>query len=300
MQIYTVPSQFQPEYYKKNIEEIIYDHFKNRDCSSIHTEYIYLPIFWTSYYILHDFADKSGELSNWIHSLDKSKKYFTIVQFDAGIYVQNYDIDIMVFTAGGGGLNIGNGDLEQDECMRKVHYHDVIRTVFCGNKGTYDIPLLCLPEIPLLNLEKDIYCSFMGRMDTHTLRMDIRNTLQNNPKFQFWETVDYDTYKNTLNRSIFSLAPRGFGYTSFRLYEAIAVNSIPIYVWEDKICLPFEDEINWYDFCIVIHISKIHELEEILNKVDIPKMQMRVAEIKKVFTFTYTTDYIIRKIEIEN
>jgi hypothetical protein len=296
MEIYNVPSHFQPEYSKKNIEEIIFDIIKYMNNSNFKTEYIYLPIFWTSYYILHDYGDRSGELATWINSLDKSKKYFTVVQYDSGIYVKNYDIDIMVFTASGGGLNIGIGDLDADPCMCKVKFNDTVRTVFCGNKGSYDIPLLCLPEIPFLNLERDIYCSFMGRMDTHTLRMEIRDTLQNNNEFKFWETVDYETYKQILNRSIFSLAPRGFGYTSFRLYEAIAANSIPIFVWEDKICLPFDDEIDWTEFSIVIHISQIRDLENILKNVNIPKMQQQLAQIKHVFTFNYTTDYIIQKI----
>jgi len=295
MEIYNIPSQFQPEYSKKHIEEILFEIIKT-NIQHIQSDYIYLPVFWTSYYILHDFSDRSGELSGWLDTLDKSKKYFTIVQFDSGIYVKNYDIDIMVFTAGGGGMNIGVGDLDHDECICKIEYNGIRRSVFCGHKGIYDIPLLCLPEIPYLNLERDIFCSFMGRMDTHTCRMEIRDVLQGD-KFKFWETVDYDTYKQILNRSIFSLAPRGYGYTSFRLYEAISANSIPIYIWEDKLCLPFDDEIKWEEFCIVIHISQIRELENILRNVNIPKMLKRVSEIKEVFTFKYTAEYIIKKIE---
>ena len=33
--------------------------------------------------------------------------------------------------------------------------------------------------------------------------------------------------------SLFSLCPRGYGPTSFRLYESIQLGSIPVYIAED-------------------------------------------------------------------
>ena len=58
MIILDVPSKFKPEYKSdypsytsgKNMEEICYEYFLlNKD--NINTEYIYLPVFWTSYYV---------------------------------------------------------------------------------------------------------------------------------------------------------------------------------------------------------------------------------------------------------
>jgi len=295
MIINNIPSKFQPVYSKKNIEELIFDIIKS---SEVVSEYIYLPVFWTSYYILNNYGDRSGELSDWINSLDKSKKYFTIVQNDAGIHVKNYDIDIIVFSAGGGGLNISIGDLDIDSCYSHIFYNNISRVVFSGNIGTYDIPLLSLPEIPSLDLQKDIYCSFAGRYDTHLLRMSVKDKLKHNNKFLFLNSMDYNSYTNIINRSIFSLCPRGFGYTSFRLYESLLVNSIPIYIWEDKISLPFSDEINWNDFCVIIHIDQIDNLEKILNDIDIDKMQQRISELKYIFSIKYTSEYIIKKISL--
>ena len=115
MLIQQVPQEFQPIYRSnypgysagKNIEEICYDYFINQQ-SSINSDYIYLPVFWTSYYVTHGYGQNINGLYNWLSTLDKTKKYFTIVQYASGIHVQNFDLNITVFSAGGGGLNIKN------------------------------------------------------------------------------------------------------------------------------------------------------------------------------------------------
>lgn len=139
MQICHVPPQFQPHYEShyppyssgKNIEEIIF-HYLQSIKDTIETNYIYLPVFWTSYYILHDYKDESKELSNWLETLDKSKKYFTVVQFDSGIFVNNSDIqkeiNITVFSAGGGGLNT-------PDSIKEYEFHGMKRQFSMVEKG---------------------------------------------------------------------------------------------------------------------------------------------------------------------
>ena len=136
----------------------------------------------------------------------------------------------------------------------------------------------------------------MGRFDTHKCRIDMKNALSNNKNFIFYNSVNFEEYKNIINRSIFTLAPRGFGYTSFRIYEAILGNSIPIYIWDDKKILPYSDELNWDDFCVVINTNQINELPNILKNIDIPKMQSKISQVKDLFTFDEMSKYIIRKI----
>lgn len=299
MLIQQVPQEFQPIYRSnypgysagKNIEEICYDYFINQQ-SSINSDYIYLPVFWTSYYVTHGYGQNINGLYNWLSTLDKTKKYFTIVQYASGIHVQNFDLNITVFSAGGGGLNIKNHDTVHD-----VTFHGLKRSCFFGKKGTYDIPLICLPEFPNRNLNRDIYCSFMGRFDTHKCRIDMKNVLTD-PKYLYKNSENFNEYCNILNRSVFTLAPRGFGYTSFRIYEAILAGSIPIYIWEDKKILPFEDILDYDTFSIVIHISELNKLEDILSKVNVLEMQAKIESIKHMFTFDKTFDYIIDKIKI--
>jgi hypothetical protein len=299
MIICDVPKIFQPNYKSdypsyssgRNMEEICYEYFSLFK-HNIVSDYIYIPIFWTSYYIKKNYANDIDELYNWLDTLDKSKKYFTIVQYDYGIFVRNYDLNILVFSAGGGGLNIKN-----DTMTREVPFYGLKRYIFFGNKGDFDIPLICLPLFPSINTNKDIYCSFMGRFDTHSCRIEMKKCLENNPKFEFFESVNFDEYNKIINRSVFTLAPRGCGYTSFRIYEAIMGKSIPIYIWENTQILPFSDIINWNDIAIVINSSEIENLPQILENVNIIEKQNNISRVKEMFTFKYICNYIKTKIE---
>jgi len=298
MLICEVPLKFLPNYKSnypcytlgKNMEEICYEYFSLFK-DKIVSDYIYLPIFWTSYYVTHDYANNIDELYDWLSTLDKTKKYFTIVQYASGIYVKNFDLNILVFSAGGGGLNIKNSSTS-----REVTYYGLNRHIFFGNKGNYDLPLICLPLFPSINLNKDIFCSFMGRFDTHKCRIDMKNILINNVNFKFFDSINFEEYKNIINRSVFTLAPRGYGYTSFRIYEAIAGNSIPIYIWEDKKILPYSDIINWDDIAVIINSNEISELPNILEKINIEEKINNIAKVKHMFTFNFMCEYIKTKI----
>ena len=301
MIIQEIPTIFQPSYKSnypeyssgKNIEEICFQYFlENKD--SINSEYIYLPVFWTSYYVINNFFNNLDILYTWLNTLNKNKKYFTIVQCALGIFVQDFNLNITVFSAGGGGVNLNNKNT-----INEINYYGVTRSIFYGNKGNYDIPLICNPLFPCININKDIFCSFMGRFDTHKCRFDMKKALQNDSKFKIFNSVNFEEYKNILNRSIFTLAPRGFGYTSFRIYEAILANSIPIYIWEDKKILPYSDEINWEDISIIIHTNDINTLPEILSNINIKKMQNNILEVKHKFSFDYINNYIVKNISIK-
>ena len=61
----------------------------------------------------------------------------------------------------------------------------------------------------------------MGRFDTHYCRINMYNVLHKKIFFQLSKSVNFEKYKEILNRSVYTLAPRGYGYTSFRIYEAI-------------------------------------------------------------------------------
>ena len=63
-----------------------------------------------------------------------------------------------------------------------------------------------------------------------------------------------------LTQSIFSLCPRGFGPTSFRLYESIQLGAIPIYV-SDKFHLPYKNFIDWEKLCLLIDINEIDKIQ---------------------------------------
>lgn len=168
----------------------------------------YLPIFWTAYYCKHRYGkDKQAllRLQLFLDKLDRTKKYFTIVQYDDGILNKIDHLDIKIFGMGGGRID-------------------------------YALPLICEPhkyEFP--GIKKDIFCSFIGRI-THPIRQTIVDTLTG--KRDFYISTKHHSLKDfceILARSQFVLCPRGYGKTSFRIMEALQYGATPVYISDDFI-----------------------------------------------------------------
>ena len=80
------------------------------------------------------------------------------------------------------------------------------------------------------------------------------------------------------------------------------IGTIPIYIYDDIEWLPFKNKIDYSKFCISIHISEIHTLEERLLKITeqkYNKMWEEYHKIKNYFTLEGTTNEIL-KIEETN
>ena len=304
MKILSIPKDFQPSYKSRYppysggeyMEEIFYKFFlKNKD--NIESEYIYIPIFWTSFYVKRKYGTQINDLLDFLDKLDNTKKYFTIVQYATGIFVKQKNLNIMVFSAGGGGINI------KRFTEKKVKMNgNPNRVVFIGDKGKYDLPLMCKPLMKYDGGEptnKSILCSFMGRLDTHPCRF-VMDKLKNKG-FLISPSRGYKAYKEMLSKSKFTLCPRGYGYTSFRLFEAMLMESIPIYIWEDKTVLPFEDEIKWYEICVLVQVKDINKIPDIIDGISDEKRGKMLNKIreynKKYFNFEGSFEYIKRKIK---
>jgi len=255
---------FQPRnilVYPPNNKQTFEEYFFDRSIKEItNLNRIYLPIFWTNYYISKNYGNGDiSELQNLINSLDKTKKYFTIVQYDDNILNNLNDLDILIFAQGGYGKYKNN---------------------------CYEIPLNCLGEISENN-EKNIFASFVGRK-THQIRNRLFDMYMNNENFFISETINYNDYKNIMKKSIFSLCPRGYGLTSFRICESLQSESIPVYIYDEEF-LPFKKEFDFNEIGIKLHISELHSLNEILlskTKDDIENYIKFGKEIyKKYFTY---------------
>lgn len=178
-------------------------------------ERLYLPIFWTSYFCSHKFGKDPRAMNNlqqFINSLDRSNKYYTLCQYDDGPMVDFKDLDIIVFGMAGG-------------------------------RNDFPIPLLCQPHAYSNPHEKDILCSFVGRI-THPFRSQMAKQVQGKPGF-YISTKDHkmDQYCSIMARSKYALCPRGYSATSFRISEAIQYGAIPIYLSDHHILpynLPFD------------------------------------------------------------
>jgi hypothetical protein len=128
--------------------------------------------------------------------------------------------------------------------------------------------------------------------------------LKNNNKYYFssknWtENVSKDDLKKFVDitkRSIFSLCPRGYGRTSFRLYECIQLGSIPVYVFDDK-WLPFENSVDWSKFSVLIHISDIQNIDDILSSYSVDKIKEMTTSLRKYWNDNFTMDSTFEKIK---
>lgn len=250
-----------------DMEEYFFNFFVKND---IETDRIYLPIFWTNLYNNKAEFWKNGKIQAYLNTLDPNLKYFTVCQ--------------------------------HDDAPREILPKNTL--IFSGSGRIYEtkpsnnyipIPLICSP-IPNIkeNVKRDIFCSFVGS-DTHPIRAKMCKELQNNPKFFIdthkWEAkIEKDreaAFLDIMSRSTFSLCPRGYGLASFRLFEAMQLGSIPVYVY-DTPWLPYEESINWEDFCILVHESDIHNIPNILDSVTedrIKNMQKNIASnYKKLFS----------------
>lgn len=94
-------------------------------------------------------------------------------------------------------------------------------------------------------------------------------------------------WEEIMGRSTYSLAPRGQAPTSFRLYEAISLGSIPIYIWNNKRTLPFEDEVDWSQFAIVRHESELDGLRDWLSSEESRRWAVGREELLREFHDRY-------------
>lgn len=234
------------------------------------TERTFIPISWTSYY--NNGLDRS-KLQEYLNSLPRNKKYFVVSQHDDAPS-EILPPDTLIFSAGG-----------------NVKGENVI-----------PIPLICSKmEIGNLQKHKDIFCSFVGSK-THGIRNKLYSAYKDKYYFSLDEwssTISNNKLENFINitgRSKFSLCPRGYGASSFRLYEVMQLGTIPVYV-SDTHYLPWTDELDWNEFCVLINGSEIHNLHNVLTEIDDKKYQQITLKIKEIYNKYFTLDGVCVNIE---
>lgn len=244
-----------------------------------------IPIHWTSVY---NHRAREGltpgtpnqELRNrlryYLHSLDPKDSYFVVCTHDDAP-AEDLPPDTLVFSAGGN-----------------------------SKKINIPIPLTCGPHDGPGDHLRTIPISFVGSF-THPLRNFMGKTLQGKPGVFLngaeWEpevTKDrVELFKQVTKRSIFSLCPRGYGATSYRLYESMQLGSIPVYI-SDKHLLPWSDEIDWEEFCVIVSPKDIHNILEMtlgLPASKVKRMQESLSRMwKDYFSIEATCNHISKRV----
>lgn len=266
--IHPVPVQFRQKhpfpYPPSNMHEFerwFHDTLKPEEITG---DRIYLPIFWTSYWLKNGYGLKLRErqtLQAFINSLDRNKKFFSICQYDDGPLVDFKDLDIKIFGMSGGRID-------------------------------YPIPLLCQPhKFQFLGIKKDIFCSFVGS-DTHPIRRALIKEFEGKPDcYVTMKKHSLEDYCKILARSVFSLCPRGYGKSSFRISESIQYKAIPLYVSDEFI--------NPYNEPLPILQVPSEELGRVYRKLyigNVELLQTQIESSKHLFTYEGCKQKILENI----
>ena len=244
-----------------------------------------INVFWTPYYLANKInrntISEDEPLQHYLNSLTNFEKYFLVCQHDDAP-LHKLPNDTLVFSAGG----MYDGD------------------------NVIPIPLICskIPNhlIPIRN-KQDLFCSFVGSHN-QPIRHELINAIKGKPDTYVWsDNWNPNVSEDNLNRflmitsdSEFCLCPRGYGKTSFRLYEAMQLGSIPVYI-SDDFYLPWSDELDWSDFAVLIKREQIPDLYDILKSISEDKKDSMRQNIKHIysdyFTLNGTYDNIIKRLK---
>lgn len=245
----------------------------------------YIPVLWTNIQTstLYNETKLQNLVDKWIEENPSSDGYYTIVQHDDSVKIK-LPSNTIVFGACNGDIPIPLIYEDKINMLLQDYHDDTYDKYYTYNK---------------------YLCSFVGSQ-THYIRKKLFSTWKNDKDFYFvtssWNVnVDaskQSVFKNVTSQSKYVLAPRGYGKSSFRLFEIIKMNRIPIYVWDDIEWLPYKDIIDWKKCIISIHIKDIENLKQILIEKE-PEYESMINNLKKIkqyLTLDYMCDYIEEKI----
>jgi glycosyltransferase involved in cell wall biosynthesis len=256
------------------IEEKAFNYFKKKNIDS---DYIYVPISWTAYHVNNNFGKEVRDLSNFCNSLIKkypNDKFFTIVQYDGGILVP---FDNCTIFACSGSFNSPKGI----------------------NSNYIPIPLLSDPH-NFKPTKKKFLAAFSGNFQTHPIRDKMFNTLSSEKGFKFSKPSRYFNnyfYKKNMLSSIFALCPRGYGPASFRMYEALQMKLIPVYI-SDEFWLPYKDQIDWAKVAILVKENDIDQIPKIIkNLIDTSEYRKILDYTNSIYDSYFTWESCLNQIE---
>lgn len=266
------PKPQYPVYPPYHTGDYLEDYFFNRfEKENPLTERDYIGISWTTLYC----DNKREGLQQFLNSLPKDRKYFTVSQHDDAPQ-ELLPPDTICFSAGG---NIQGSNI-------------------------IPIPLICskLPIEFIDTHKRELLASFVGSA-THPIRIKMANACKNNKDIiiyiKDWNPTvsknEFETFINLTLNSIFCLCPRGYGLNSFRLYEAMQLGSIPVII-TNNFYLPWKDELNWEEFAVLIDNSQIQDLPNILKSYSTDKIKNMREKIKEVYPKYFTMNGMYQNI----
>ena len=259
------------------MEEFMYEYITTHE---IDTEYVYIPVFWTNLQNHPGFVREKYDalLQHVLKDFPPNTKFMTIVQHDDGPKL-TLPKKTLVFGACTGSIQLPL--IYEDRSDR----------------------LLKTPRV-----QKDQLASFVGTV-THPIRQDMINMIDGRSDITCYTLVTWsptvskqaaEVFVNETNRSKFCLAPRGYGRSSFRFFEAMLLDTVPVYFWDDIEWLPYRECIDYRSFSVSISKKEIGKTYEILSGISeekYAKMVKRLQEVRSWFTLEGMAKYIVATIQ---
>lgn len=257
--IVSVPKQFCQEAGPANENDFEQWYFNNlKEGELLTRKRYYLPIMWSAYYRQHDCTKKYKpfkELQDFINSIDRTKKYYTICQYSKGILNNLGGIDIKVFAS-------------------------------CGRQVDYPMPLLRQPHSYICNNMRDIFASFSGDITKNIIRDFIFTKFGNHPSYQFFNNDNnLAAYCYFLSRSVFALCPPGEAEQTLRIAEAMQYGAIPVLI-TDNVINPHN--IPFSEYGVIIPVKEMEWLHVILSGISKEEIEQKQKRVVEVYAAYYT------------
>ncbi len=197
-----------------------FEHYVKDRGLKLGDDWIYVPITWGCYRK----GKKWTSAMNWLRKkYQKGRRYLTVCSHPRGLE----DIKPSWLTVAG------------------YSHGDVLLPLVTNRTET----------LPIGTLEKKYKSNFIGSVDRHTDIKQIRSrmvkAMPEDAYLAVNKKVPFDEYYQVLQQSEYTFSPRGNGPSSYRMYEALAAGSVPVYIWEGKCCLPFADQVNWDEIAVI-------------------------------------------------
>lgn len=237
----------------------------------------FIPVHWSHVYNHASSRKLRANLQRWLDDLPDGKYFVVCTHDDAP--AEFLPRDTLVFSGGG-----------------RVRGDDIIPIPLVGNRVPAN---LIQPHRDLLT------ASFVGS-DTHPIRAELKRELGYDKEPDCM--IDSLTWSSMVNpermkrqfealcRSSFALCPRGYGPTSFRLYEALQAGAVPVYI-SDSFWLPWTTDVNWGDFCLLAPPRSYKSLLEALRKFSAEKIGTMREKGRWFYDNYCTIPAILRRIE---
>ena len=143
---------------------------------------------------------------------------------------------------------------------------------------------------------------FYGSTKNHKIRVRLVQHFVTNSDFRYRGGLSEEIYLRMSSETIFNFCPRGAGLSSWRFFESMHLNTIPVLFADDTV-LPFEDSLDYSKICVRLPEDDTNSdvvIMEKLESVDINAMLEQINLHKSKFTLlgaqTETHDKLIAAI----